>query len=428
MGILQKEFDRVVKHELSEAFFLRAFIRRALERRNIGLTDDQIATVAAAIRNAPEGTLEFAVPPSSDSSDERPRLSVAELTAAMPEAEEKVSAGIEKAIADTLDHIPASVLATLYADAPRALHVRRVQQRRFEKGVYKRWKSGLDRLEMLLMIAQEAGQTFLDDVQTMRCHNTVSDAPDESLLDALIRLHVRACRIASEIICLLKGGFADGANARWRSLHECAVTAMFLAQHGDRTAERYLRHVAVEQFRASQQYQQHCTALGLPPLTNVELNDLAGRYETAIAEFGADFKNEYGWAAESIGIRSPRFADIESHLDMGRWRPYYKMACHSVHAGAQGLYFCLSIIDGHEPSLLAGASNAGLCDPGHSAAISLMMVSAATLTAKSNLDGLVSVKVMQLLCDDVGDALLDAHQQLEKDLSLGDSSGTSSDG
>ena len=48
----------------------------------------------------------------------------------------------------------------------------------------------------------------------------------------LIRL-VRACQVTDEIICLLENGFADGAMARWRTLHEIAVVAVVISQHGE---------------------------------------------------------------------------------------------------------------------------------------------------------------------------------------------------
>lgn len=50
--------------------------------------------------------------------------------------------------------------------------------------------------------------------------------------DLVVRHHARACHIANEILCLLKNGFADAAQARWRALHEVAATAMFIAKHG----------------------------------------------------------------------------------------------------------------------------------------------------------------------------------------------------
>jgi len=99
---------------------------------------------------------------------------------------------------------------------------------------------------------------------------------------------------------------------------------------------------------------------------------------------------------------------------MEKWRPYYKMACQGVHAGAQSLFFSLGIPTSSSVELLAGASNTGLADPGHCAAISLTMVSAALFTVRPQLDSLVSGKIMLMLCDDIGDAFLEAHDETER--------------
>ncbi len=74
------------------------------------------------------------------------------------------------------------------------------------------------------------------------------------VFDVVIRLHARACQIASEVLKLLKSGFADGAHARWRSLHEVAVVALFIHKHGNDVAEKYLLHDVVESYRAATQY------------------------------------------------------------------------------------------------------------------------------------------------------------------------------
>ena len=63
--------------------------------------------------------------------------------------------------------------------------------------------------------------------------------------DLLIKLHARACQITEEVICLLGGGFADGAMARWRSIHEISAVSL-IEEHGEGLAERYRLHEVVE--------------------------------------------------------------------------------------------------------------------------------------------------------------------------------------
>jgi hypothetical protein len=40
-------------------------------------------------------------------------------------------------------------------------------------------------------------------------------------------------QIFNEILVLLKSGYADGANSRWRSLHELAVISFFLLDNNN---------------------------------------------------------------------------------------------------------------------------------------------------------------------------------------------------
>jgi len=57
-------------------------------------------------------------------------------------------------------------------------------------------------------------------------------AQNDYQFEALVRLQAGAARVAGEIYALLLSGYASGAHARWRTLHEIAVTALFIAQRG----------------------------------------------------------------------------------------------------------------------------------------------------------------------------------------------------
>jgi hypothetical protein len=57
-----------------------------------------------------------------------------------------------------------------------------------------------------------------------------------------VRLHSRACLVASEVRALLASGHPFGAQARWRTLHELGVVAFILRMSDKEVAERYLLH------------------------------------------------------------------------------------------------------------------------------------------------------------------------------------------
>ncbi|HUE69417.1 MAG TPA: DUF5677 domain-containing protein [Pirellulaceae bacterium] len=415
MGVLQKEFDRVFE-ELCTTDSLRVMlVRRVAEARELSLTEEQIQTLAKSI-NGDSGHDEVEV--QLDGFSEDIRITSEDLEAALKTLEEDMEGRAEKSVLAALDELPPGVLKSLYDDLPEALRHRRGLECQFRDRHFGRWKEGLDRLEMLIMIAQESGSTYIEDLNEGGIEEIGEEmsADDSGMLKALIGLHARACRIASEALCLLQGGYADGANARWRSLHEVAVTALFLTQHAGNIADRYMDHAAVECLNAAEQYQKHCHTLGYDPYTVEEMNEIRAEADAVIQKYGPDFKRDYGWASHALGTADATFTKVEAALDMAHWRPFFKMACHSVHAGSQALSFCMSVPTEAHGMLLTGPSNAGLADPGHSTAISLTLASVALLTFRPNLDSLVTCKCMQQLCDDIGEAFLAAHEGLEGEM------------
>ncbi len=403
MGILQDELDRVVRELCADKGIKAELIRSVFAARGISLTDEEFEILAEAIdKSDGSDTIEVSIERVTGTID----ISEGETERAWREFEGKLEARVTGAIERVLEKITPSVLETLYASLPETLEEHRSVQADFETRLQERWKGGLDRLEMLIIIAHEAGETYLGDVRK----EFAGDSQSEKvvLLEALVPLHCRACRTAREIVCLLKSGYADGAYARWRALHEMAVTAFFLLEHGADTAQRYLDHVAVRCWRAARDYQRHCETLGYETLSSEELGEVKAASDTMTDKYGSSFGGDYGWAARAIGHNRPTFRMIEESLDMAHWRPFFGMACRSVHAGPESLFFSLGATEEVGAKLLAGASDAGLADPGHHAAVSLTMVSVALLTATPNMDALVSCRCMLKICDEIGEALLKA--------------------
>ena len=102
----------------------------------------------------------------------------------------------------------------------------------FQKNLYRKWKGPIEKLRMLRTICFELGSDFAGDLDEK------PPKGKESLYAVLISSHMRACQIADEVLCLIEGGFADGAMARSRSLHEVAVISAFVLGHGEDVARR----------------------------------------------------------------------------------------------------------------------------------------------------------------------------------------------
>jgi len=95
---------------------------------------------------------------------------------------------------------------------------------------------------------------------------------------------------------LLAAGLPSGAYARYRTLHELAVTTAVIAEHG-RTpehadlADRYLNHTHIEHYRQAEHYQRSSSHLGWQPFSQDtmralkrERDHLTSRYGRAYAE------------------------------------------------------------------------------------------------------------------------------------------------
>jgi hypothetical protein len=276
----------------------------------------------------------------------------------------------------------------------------------FRSRMKETWGQPLAKLRMLLTIAREwCGEAH--------------QAADESvprgqspLKKLMVRLLVRSCQVTDEIICLLENGFADGAMARWRTLHEIGVVGAVIAKHGKGMAERYIAHQAVESRRAMRKYIDCHKALGYRPLGARTSTRIEKKYRAAIAQYGESFTGDYGWAAHHLKKKRPSFADLEAHVGRGRMRAHYQMGNDNVHAGVKSMYVRLGLLTDHH-GLLAGRSNAGLTDPAQNAAHTLTQIAVlACLSPK--LDDIVAAQVMEGLRDEIPTAFWQADRRLRR--------------
>ena len=259
----------------------------------------------------------------------------------------------------------------------------------FEERLHRHWRPALQRLEAVILAAHEAGDMFAKE-QTQRGRRPI-------LADALIRIHARSCLVAREILTLLHTGFASGAHARWRTLHELAVTAFFVSERGQDVARAYLDHANIIGWRNLTTYQAHAVRLGERPVPADEVEELRREQAALIGHYGPSFGGDWGWAAWALGRPKARFVDVEVAVDMGHFRPYFQMANHPVHAGARGLYFDLGAKASRGQIYLTGASNTGLEDPGRGTAISLSQATAALLLADVTPDRFVYMQAIAAL-------------------------------
>ncbi|NOK62919.1 MAG: hypothetical protein GFH27_549293n316 [Chloroflexi bacterium AL-W] len=301
--------------------------------------------------------------------------------------------------------IARSLLKSLEKDAPRMLKEHADIQQSFERNLQHKWGAALDYLKMLTVICYESGEEFNKEFQEKETFK------NDYVFHVLVRLHARACQIANEVLALLQAGYADGAHARWRTLHEISVVASFVKDQGNDVAERYLLHQQIESYKAALQQKKYATRLNQTAISETEIDSLRNLQDNLVVKYGKEYKNSYGWAAHALGKSNPNFSDIEEAVSLDHLRPYYKLASHNIHANPKGILFRLG--NKKENILLAGASNLGLADPGHGTAISLTQVTICLLFTEVNIDRMVVGQTLLRLTDKIGQKFIKVHRNTE---------------
>ena len=315
---------------------------------------------------------------------------------------------LSESFPEILDEMAAKMLDTIKEDAFSGhLEENRQDVRGFEERLKKLWGEPLDLLELYISLAMEAGSEFND------AYRNDSVNAGDAVFHALIQLHARACQMSSAILVLLNSGYADDAEARWRSLHEIAVISCFLCQRGQVLAEKYLRHEVIQQYKLACEHQEHYARLNDEPIPQEEFDNLKSLRDKLVDQFGDEFKGPYGWAACELGIKRPNFSDIEKITGLNHWRPRYRMASDNVHANSHGTIHRLGLYLAEGKVLLVGPSFARLVDPGHSTAISLNQVTTTLLSTRTSVGAAVSSAMPCKLVDEIGDSFLRAHHQFE---------------
>jgi len=277
----------------------------------------------------------------------------------------------------------------------------------FRGRMEQRWGQSLGQLRMLLTMVREWCESAHHRESGRRKHKK------KQLRHVVIRLLVRGCQVTDEIICLLENGFADGAMARWRTLHEIAVVAAVISQGGEAVAERYLAHHAVESKRAMDKYVVCCTQLGYRSPSKRAQARILKAYDKAIACYGKPFRTDYGWAAAHLKNDRPTFADLEAAAGRAEMRSHYQMGNDNIHAGIKSMYFRLGLLD--YDGLLAGRSNAGLTEPGQNAAHTLTQLAGIACMSEPSLDDCVIGEMLTMLRNEIPRSFARAEIRLRRD-------------
>jgi len=329
---------------------------------------------------------------------------------------DRLADAIGEAIPGVIEESAKGIVESLKQDAPGMLEHRRTSQADYEKRLADHWGAAFDLTEMVMKVASAVGEFFYE-------KHVPADGQREPVFEALTRLLARACRIAEEVLVLLKAGYGQGAMARWRALDEVATVADFIAENGDDCAQRYFAYEAVESWNAMKEYQRHAKQLGETPYSAADVEAMRRRVDELLVRYGRRFGESYGWAQAALEAKDPSFSTkrltlsaLRESVGTDHMAPYYRMASHGVHANPKGITWTPDALPtGDRETILTGPSPAGLADPGHCTLISLTRVTATTLASKRGEATAQLILVLLQLTDEAGDEYLRAHRDLQAD-------------
>lgn len=198
--------------------------------------------------------------------------------------------------------------------------IQRFEIDEFRERLEVRWGGGLQLLRMLLTSVREVGNNVI------KSYNRSKSAAYACRRFVLVRLHVRACQVADEIITLLENGFADGAMARWRTLHEIGVVATIIEDGNEELARRFIDHDVVEVKKQADDWDEKRVPLGYAQTTPRERKRIEREYKEVIIRYGESFRHDYGWAAEYLKDKRPSFKKLQARADQSGMNTYYKLA------------------------------------------------------------------------------------------------------
>lgn len=276
----------------------------------------------------------------------------------------------------------------------------RLDQLGFEKRCYRRWRGAFELYDIIVGVATEVGEKHAQE------HFEENQAEPDYIFAALSFLHPRMLLVANEIGALLRTGFPDGALARWRTLHEISVVAMFISQSDQDTAKRYLASFPFNAHRAALQFNEYADRANLTPFSSEDIAEMRALCAGIEADLGRAIGKDYDWAREALEGKHITLFDLEKATGLDHWRPRYRWASQHTHAGHRPLDRLLGMAEAKRPVNLVGASNSGFVDPFSMAGISIGICCAAFFGRKPTMDSVVAMKSVEVLADRLGQVAL----------------------
>ena len=340
---IQNALERSIAEHTSIRKLLPSAIRKVAKHRNLVLSELEVECLSAAILNAENGRfqLDLELPCGLGTTEEELHATVQgfvdDLGGAVRETVEEVTQAISKAVPKAVGAAADIIVDDLLQSARENAAQLRTEQANRVQSVQRIWGVALDELDFLRHLVLEWGH------EAFELRSGPYARPNTAF--ALSRLLARAYDVVGEIVVLGRNGYADGALARWRSLHELCVIAMFLTKHSDQCALMYMSHHRVEELKLLDVDRSSGTANAKDIHSDRRIGRLRREKTALVARYGKAFAGDYGWASVELGEARTTFRDLKSHVGLNLLRRGYQRANSTVHGGALATLTRISLSD-----------------------------------------------------------------------------------
>jgi hypothetical protein len=332
--------------------------------------------------------------------------------------EEKLLKKMEEVVQNSLPEFTEILYESLTRNIDEMYNAEREIALGFESRLEDRWYQGLALLKTLVKISEEVAMDEIDNYFL-----TETNSKSDQVMRVLFKLHSKAVQMSKEIFTLLKSGFADGAMARWRSLHEHNVIFRLLIKEFHNLdftynlVNRYLDYSEIERAKEIFIYKKATNKLDLEPLEREEVDFYKRRKEEILSKYekGFDLPNMWSKPLFRRNVQSIKFYQLESLAEIDNLNPYYNQANYQVHASPKGIFESNSLIADIDQKNFYnfGSTNYGLSLPGQLTAISLTQITIGLITLKTNIDKLVLAEVLLRYSDECKKAFHTIQEQIE---------------
>lgn len=329
---MQNEFDKAIEQTVAPESILPLAMSRSVERLGLDCDESDVKALINAIINAERSriSMDLDVPCSFGNTSEDVQATVTsiieDLKYTLKEISNEITEALPQALQTTLEKMADLVGAELLTQAiEHTKHLNKIQELRVST-VERHWKKAIDQLNMLRHLVVEWG-TAAFGIKSGAYAN-----PNTAL--ALNRLTLRLYSVAGEVIALAQAGYADGALARWRTIHEISIIAIFLSKHPDKCAQMYLAHSIIDELRLVESGSGEQTDRTRNKADQEYLTSLQKQKSQLLKIFGSSFAKDLGWAAVELGRAKITLRELEDLVEMGILRQGYQHANSATHGGA----------------------------------------------------------------------------------------------